>query len=97
TFGALVLATVLTNVVMMNFCYDVPVKINSSHYLVMCVVLLWPDLRRLVDVLVLHRPTQPALHPLRPARRSMRIARWIVKFGVITLVLGTILKETTDY
>ena len=31
--GAAVLAVVLVNVVMMNFCYDVPVKINGVHYL----------------------------------------------------------------
>ena len=30
--GALILAGVLLNVVLLNFCYDVPVKINSTHY-----------------------------------------------------------------
>jgi hypothetical protein len=90
TLGALILAAVLTNIVLLNFCYDVCVKINSVHYLVMCVALLLPDLRRLADVLVFHRPTTPA--PAAPplARRWMRIAGLVAKYGVIVLVVGTI-------
>jgi uncharacterized membrane protein YphA (DoxX/SURF4 family) len=87
TLGALVLTTVLTNVVMMNLCYDVPVKILSSHYLAMSIFLLLPELRRLANVLVLHRPTQPALRPLVLPRRWMRIARRVLKYGVIAYIL----------
>lgn len=57
TLGALILIGVLSNVVMLNFCYDVPVKLYSSHLLIMAVYLTLPDLRRLLDVLVFNRPT----------------------------------------
>lgn len=87
TLGTLVLATVLTNIVMMNFCYDVPVKINSSHYLAMCLFLLLPELGRLIDVFVRHRPAQLALHELALPDRWMRAARWVVKYGAIATVL----------
>ncbi len=60
TLGALVTITVMTNVFMLNMCYDVPVKQYSLHLLLMAVFLLVPDLGRLANVLVLHRPTQPA-------------------------------------
>jgi uncharacterized membrane protein YphA (DoxX/SURF4 family) len=90
TLGALILTAVLTNIVLLNFCYDVCVKINSVHYLVMCAFLLLPDLRRLADVLVLQRPTTPPPTAPPPARRWVRIARPIVKYGVIALVVGTI-------
>lgn len=93
TLGALVLFAVLTNVVLLNFCYDVPVKINSTHYLAMCVLLLLPDLRRLFDVLVLHRPTQPSLRPLELPHPWMRVTRRIVKYGAIALVSYTLAKE----
>ncbi|MCP3100633.1 hypothetical protein LZ198_17315 [Myxococcus sp. K15C18031901] len=60
TLGALVLVGVLTNVVALNFFYDVPVKLYSLRLLLLAVFLLAPDLRRLVDVLVLNRATRPA-------------------------------------
>jgi uncharacterized membrane protein YphA (DoxX/SURF4 family) len=69
TLGALVTAAVMTNIFMLNMCYDVPVKQYSLHLLLMAVFLLVPDLGRLANVLVLHRPTQPAsLAPPWPAR-----------------------------
>lgn len=60
TLGALVTIAVMTNVFMLNMCYDVPVKQYSLHLLLMAVFLLVPDLGRLANVLVLHRPTEPA-------------------------------------
>jgi uncharacterized membrane protein YphA (DoxX/SURF4 family) len=60
TLGALVTVAVMTNVFMLNMCYDVPVKQYSLHLLLMAVFLLVPDLGRLANVLVLHRPTEPA-------------------------------------
>lgn len=65
--GALVLVPVLTNVVALNFCYDVPVKINSSHYLAMAIVLVLPDVRRILDVVLLRRAV-PAAEPLGVVR-----------------------------
>jgi hypothetical protein len=58
--GALVCIGVMSNVVMLNFSYDVPVKLYSSHLLAMAVFLVLPDLRRLVDFFVLDRPVKPA-------------------------------------
>ncbi|MEA2561738.1 MAG: hypothetical protein QOH06_3242 [Acidobacteriota bacterium] len=63
--GALVCIGVMTNVVMLNFSYDVPVKLYSAHLLLMAVFLAAHDLRRLANVLVLNRPAEPAEdHPL---------------------------------
>jgi hypothetical protein len=58
--GALVSLAVLTNIVLMNFCYDVPVKLFSSHLLLMAIFLILPDLRRLLNLLVFNRPAAPA-------------------------------------
>jgi uncharacterized membrane protein YphA (DoxX/SURF4 family) len=60
TLGALVTIAVMTNVVMLNLCYDVPVKQYSIHLLLMAGFLLLPDLRRLANVLVLNRTAEPA-------------------------------------
>jgi uncharacterized membrane protein YphA (DoxX/SURF4 family) len=71
TLGALVLVGVLTNVVVLNLCYDVPVKQFSIHLLAFTLVVLAPDARRLANVLLLNRPTTP-----RPPRRPWRW-RWL--------------------
>jgi hypothetical protein len=75
--GALVSVGVLANVVMLNFCYDVPVKVLSSHLLLMAVFLTLPDLRRLVDLLVLNRRTEPA------ADRPLFRRPWLHRTGLI--------------
>ena len=62
--GALVSAGVMLNVVMLNFSYDVPVKLYSSHLLLMALFLAAPDVRRLLDFFVLHRPVETV--PDRP-------------------------------
>jgi uncharacterized membrane protein YphA (DoxX/SURF4 family) len=59
TVGALVALAVTTQVFVLNMTYDVPVKLFSLHLLVMSLVLLAPDVRRLVSFLVLKRPTDP--------------------------------------
>lgn len=59
TLGALVSAAVLANVVALNFCYDVPVKLYSSNLLMMAIFLAAPDAKRLIHVLVLNRPAPP--------------------------------------
>lgn len=59
TLGALVSAGVLLNVVVLNFCYDVPVKLYSLNLLLMAVFLMAPDLGKLTGFLVLNRPAAP--------------------------------------
>lgn len=87
TLGALVVVAVMTNVVMLNLCYDVPVKQKSMHLLLMAVFLLAPDLRRLANVLVLNRPAAPAnLAPLWTARWARLAA-----LGLAVLYLGYVL------
>jgi hypothetical protein len=74
-FGALVCIGVLSNVVMLNMSYDVPVKLYSSHLLLMAVFLAAPDLRRLAGLFVWNRRVPPAeRRPLFASRRGNRAA-----------------------
>ena len=59
TLGALVLTGVLATVVVVNFCYGVYVKFYSSHLLVISLILLLEDGKRLLNVLILNKATQP--------------------------------------
>lgn len=63
--GALVSAGVLGNVVMLNFSYDVPVKLYSLHLLGMALFLAAPDLARLANFFVFNRRADRAdIRPL---------------------------------
>ncbi|HEY1816873.1 MAG TPA: hypothetical protein VGG74_31210 [Kofleriaceae bacterium] len=86
TLGALVLVSVLANVVMLNFCYAIPVKRFSSLLLLFSLYLTIPDLRRLWRVLVLHRAVEP--RPLRPYPFTgrMELARRSAKVAVIAIL-----------
>jgi hypothetical protein len=48
TIGAVVVMAVMTNIVMLNFSYDVPVKLYSMQLLVMAGLIVLPDARRLL-------------------------------------------------
>jgi hypothetical protein len=84
TLGALVTAAVLVNVVMLNFCYGIPVKNFSSMLLAFAVYLDLAGVARLFEFLVLRRPIVPLeLRPFpftpRGERARMAVkAVWIV-------------------
>ncbi len=59
TLGAIVASGVMANVVALNFCYDVPVKLYSSHLLLQAIILIAPDLPRLATLLLTNRPVPP--------------------------------------
>ena len=85
TLGAMVATAVMANVVALNFCYDVPVKLYSTNILLMALFLLAPDGRRLAKVLVFNRSSEPADLPTpRFGRRWTRIVAtvfWVLFVG----------------
>jgi hypothetical protein len=81
TLGALLLSILLVNIVMLNLCYDVGATLLSIHLLLMAFFLLAPDFQRLANVVLLNRPTVPAI-PGKP-----RAAGW--------MVLGRLVAKTT--
>ena len=96
TLGALVCIAVMSNVAMLNFAYDVPVKLFSLHLLAMAFFLLLPDLGRLANVLVLNRPA--AAVELRP-QLSGRWRRWapLARAAFVLLLLVPALMQARTY
>jgi hypothetical protein len=89
--GAMVTAGVMVNVVMLNFTYDVPVKLYSSHLLLMALVIAAPDALRLAKLFVLNHPVPPAV--LRPAFRRRRVdvgVRIVRTLAVIAFVASNV-------
>jgi hypothetical protein len=67
--GALLCAFLATNIVLYNFCFDVPVKLYAAHLLLIALAVLAPDLRSLFNFFFLHRPCTPSYGWTAPARR----------------------------
>jgi uncharacterized membrane protein YphA (DoxX/SURF4 family) len=91
TLGSLISVAVLANVVMLNLCYDVPVKLYSLQLLLMAIFLVAPDLRKLADIFVFHRPTTlspgTSLFKRRWLNRSIAALLLIVGIGYAALSL----------
>jgi uncharacterized membrane protein YphA (DoxX/SURF4 family) len=85
TLGALVSLAAVGNVLMLNLGYDVPVKIGAGNLVAMSLILLWPELRRLVDFFLLNRQVGPA--PDRSPFRSRRLNRIAVVLQVLFAVV----------
>ena len=73
--GAIFSAFVMTNVVLYNFCYDVPVKLFAANLLLGCLFLALPDTLSLSRFFWSHKPAAPTAAWVPPAgRRAGRIA-----------------------
>ncbi len=94
--GALMSIGVLSNVVALNFSYDVPVKLYSSHLLAMAVFVLLPDARRLANVFILNRPVEGVR--VQPLFRRTLLRRGALVVGSLFLiaVTGTSLYQSYD-
>ena len=91
--GALVSIGVMSNVAMMNYSYDVPVKIFSTHLLLMGVFLAAPDLKRLANLFLLNRPVAPAADPPLFANRSGHRAALVFRTLFVLFITFTALQQ----
>ncbi len=88
TVGALVAAGAMLNVMLLNFCYDVPVKLYSAHILLMSLFLLIPNARALIRLFFLQQPANlEGVWVPRFERRWLRIAAAVLQVLVVASVL----------
>ena len=101
TLGALVCLADVTNVWLLNMTYDVPVKLFSFTLVVMSLVLLAPQLRRLCNILILHREDriapEPAIGAGPRARRRFVVAQLAFAACVVALNAWGSARAWTQY
>jgi len=85
TFGALFAMTVMVNVTLLNFLYDVPVKIFSLHIVLLCVFILSYDWKILYNFFVRHRTEKLDYNKLRVKRKWMQVSLQVIK---LLLIIG---------
>jgi hypothetical protein len=98
TLGALLALACMAQVFLLNMTFDVSVKILSFQLLLLAVVLLIPQARRLANMLVLQRLSSPAIQPaLFTTRRAAKTATTIqVGLGAWVLA-GSLLMSWLDW
>lgn len=93
TLGALLLAAVLGNLVLLNFAYEVPVGFNATIYLLMALALLAPEVGRLLDLLVRNRPVNAVDLSAGRMPTTWKRASLGVKVIVIAWLVGSELPD----
>jgi hypothetical protein len=74
--GGLIMLGVLANVVILNFSYDIPVKLFSMQLFVLTLYVVLHEYKRLLYFFILNKPTEPAyLGPSFTGKRQKYI-RW---------------------
>lgn len=84
--GAVLCAANLAMAITLSVTYDLPFKLYLSCLLVLSLLLIAPDLRRLVDLLLLDRAVEPVPEP--PAGRLDRLALFV---GICAIAVGVAL------
>jgi hypothetical protein len=101
TMGTLVLVAVLSNVVAINFCYDVPVKLFSSMLLLMDFFLLAPEAGRLWGIFILNKTPSPQppefIWDKKRSRRISAAFKWVFILGCFYATIFSIQKMTHVY
>ncbi|SOD96826.1 hypothetical protein [Spirosoma fluviale] len=87
TLGAFVAASVFLNVMVLNFCYDIPVKLFSAHLFIFSNVLLLSDAKRLLNFFIYNKATQPAPQVALP-EKWMRTTQIVLKIAFVILFIG---------
>ncbi len=78
SLGCLVTLGVMSNVLMLNFAYDVPRKIYCIHLMAFCMLLLIPDMRKIFDFFLLNRKEQ--LTPPAPLFKDK-----MMNYGIVAM------------
>ena len=95
TLGAVLAMAVLGNIVMMNLCYDVPVKQYSMHLAMMGLLVLLPDVPRLMNLFFWNRATEPSdlfeskFANSRPTKTVLFILKSILVILVFAIPIGS--------
>ena len=82
--GALICLADMLQVFVLNMTYDFGLKLISFHLILMSLILLAPDFRRLSNLFVLDRAAGPSSHP--PLFRTRRANRLALAFQILFAV-----------
>ena len=87
TLGAIIVFAVMANVMALNFFYDVPVKLLSTHIVLLSVFLIALDAKRMWNVFIANQPTKaqdiPPTFINSKLERIKNIVKWVIIVGAL--------------
>jgi len=88
TLGAILGLVVTGNIMAINYCFDVPVKLLATALVVMCMFILIRDARRLINFFFLNKDALPSnLSPHRFKTKWKNIVLTVVKYALVIYVV----------
>jgi len=91
TLGSMIVVGVMTNVAMMNFTYDIPVKLFSIHLVLMASLLLLADRRRVINVFFRNKTAEQVHHFVPRINSSFKKVITGAKSFILIVVTGVIM------
>jgi hypothetical protein len=87
TLGSFIIIGVMTQVAMMNFCYDIPVKLFSIHLILIALVIFMTDIKRFLNVFIKNESVekQNHYHPIKSPKYH-NVIFWIKSIGLIVII-----------
>lgn len=87
TLGVLMATAVFFNVMMLNLCYDIPVKLFSINLVLMCLYLLANEYHRIACFFVLNKPAGlSSIYQYPVTKKWVRITRIVLKLLMIFII-----------
>jgi voltage-gated potassium channel Kch len=86
TLGSFIVIGVMTQVAVMNFCFDIPVKLFSIHLVLMALVIFITD-NRFLNVFIKNKAVEKYnyYHPVKNAKYH-KVVFWIKSIGLFIIV-----------
>jgi hypothetical protein len=87
--GSILASAVMLNIVMLNFCYDVPVKLYSLNLFLLAIFLILPESKKLLNIFILNRSPAPSnLRQPSFEKRWVRHTALALKIAVLAVFLS---------
>lgn len=88
TAGVLMALAVFTNVMVMNLSYDIPVKLYSTHLVVMSLFLVVQEHKRILAFFVMNKSASPGtIYDITLSKKWQRITRYILKGLFVVFII----------
>ncbi|MGC6429908.1 MAG: DoxX family membrane protein [Jejuia sp.] len=89
TIGSFIVSGVMTHVLVMNLCFDIPVKLFSAHLVLMSLVIFSTDIKRFINVFIKNKPVKAYeyYHPINN-KKYHKIIRILKIVGLSIIIIG---------
>jgi len=97
SLGAILALVVAGNIMAINYCFDVPVKLLSTVLVAMSLFLLLQDRRRMINIFIRNKPAEPVnRHVPKFKKRWLNITMVVFKVLLIAFVLVSNISDAAE-